>query len=634
MRRRRFLTVVLSALVLLALTAAVARALINPNFTPNDLMEQSGAIYALKLGKADAKMRLNAEIVEVIFGRKPEAKKVVIDLSVSAQVEWAKSIAKRAGERGDAPVLLFVAKGKREFTEVGGGNFSFGVAILQIDRTWLMLNRGENGGYEMASECSKLKGTWDGDSESLRRAMSYLRKNVDDCVPVATGCDWEEEVAKPGKVAGKVSGVRAVDLGSADGLALHVASPSGDRVYQWSAKAQKFVDATAALGVTARSAACVWADFDADGRLDLASWDGKALTVFAQKQPGKLSAGKAVEGFAPAGGVVGLLAVDAGVKGRPGILVGTARGPVLLVPGDGKFSRKELKAGEDLGRAGPPLAADLDGDGLYDVLQPFEKAGLIWPGKGGADFAAPKKVYICGGWDAEKKEGLGPIRTCTGDWDQDGRLDVFGVGPCCCALWHNRGQFKFVNTFAYSGEMCYTAQPDGVGVSLDDHNCDGLQDMLIVYPKDPPHHYFNRGYKSFGKSLETTFDNNEFTGETGEGAQAGLVEDLNGDGGPDLALVLAGGDVQVWITKVNVDEPPLSVRAVLPPKSPFAGPVTVTAWNDRKMLGAWSVSSGSPGAFFGMKAPGKCRLKWRFPGGKEVEKTLTLEEKPAKLVLR
>jgi hypothetical protein len=633
-RRRRLRVIVASTLVVLVAAAAVARALINPNFTPNDLMEQSGAIYALKLGKADAKLRLNAEVVEVIYGRKPDGNRVVIDLGVSAQPEWAKAIAKGAAERGDTPALLFVAKKKqKEFKEVGGANFSFGVAILQIDRTWLMLGPGKDGAFEMSSECSKLKGTWDGDSASLLRAMKYLRKNVDDRVPVAIGMDWAEEVARPGKVEGKVAGARAVDLGSADGLALHVASSAGDRVYQWNARAGKFVDATAALGLTAKSAACAWADLDADGRLDLVSWDGAALKVFSQKQPAKFAAGKPLEGFAPAGGVVGLLAVDAGVKGRPGILVGTARGPVLLVPGDGKYSARELKAEEALGRAGPPLAADLDGDGFYDVLQPFEKAGLVWPGKGGAEFAAPKKVHIAGGWDPKENKGLGPIRTCTGDWDQDGRLDVFGVGEYCCALWNNRGQFKFINTFACSGEMCYTAQPDGLSVGVDDHNCDGLQDLLIVYPGASPHHYFNRGYRSFGKSLETVFNHEAFPSETSDGCRAGLVEDLNGDGGQDMALVMKSGEVQIWLTEVDVDEPPLSLRAVLPPGSPFSGPVAVTAWNDRKCLGAWNVSAGSPGAYFGMSAAGKCRLKWRFPGGKEIEKTETLEEKPKTLSL-
>ena len=67
-----------------------------------------------------------------------------------------------------------------------------------------------------------------------------------------------------------------------------------------------------------------------DGRLDLASSDGKALTIWSQGADGTFASAAVAE--KPEGDCMGLAAMDAGVKGRPESGLGPAgRAPVLLV---------------------------------------------------------------------------------------------------------------------------------------------------------------------------------------------------------------------------------------------------------------------------------------------------------------
>ncbi|MHC4914326.1 MAG: FG-GAP repeat domain-containing protein [Planctomycetota bacterium] len=612
-RPRRLRLALIGAAALVCLSAVTALALINPNFTPNDLVEQSETILAVKLHKPNDKQQVKMEVVRVLKGKKPEGD-LLMDLSAASQKAWAEHVGKLAAARGDDPVPLFIGKYREQ--DEGEEVEALEAGLLQIDRDWVVMDRGKDKGvWNMSHVDTKKQGTWDGGSDMLILAVAYLKDNPDDRVPVEIGCDWLE-TKKPGKVEGKVSTACAVDLDGKGKPALYVAATGGDRLYLWGGK--DFTDATGARKLSAKSAAAAWADFDGDGKLDLASWDGAALKVHLQGADG--FGGKKIDaGFKPDGKVLSMLAVDAGVKGRPGVLVGTDKGPVLLTPADGGFKAAALAAPPaDLGAASPRVVADLDGDGLYDVLQAFEKDGVVWTGKGGGKFEAPRKVGVA--------TGKGVSRCCVGDYDADGLLEVYMIGPDCVRFWSNKGKLKFVDAFGHSGEMCYTAQPGGTGAGTCDLNNDGLQDIWVTYSSDLVHHYFNRGFRSFGKSLSTNWEHEEVQADTADGQQAGVFEDLNDDGGQDMALVLTNGNVLVYLREVWEDEPPLSLRAVLAPKSPYAGPITVTGWNDKRCLGAWNLTAGSAGAPFCLAAPGKVKLKWKFPGGEEQTKTVELEE--------
>jgi hypothetical protein len=277
------------------------------------------------------------------------------------------------------------------------------------------------------------------------------------------------------------------------------------------------------------------------------------------------------------------------------------------------------------------LVADLDGDGACDILQIFEKGSLLWKGKQGAAGAggfepAIKSVIATGCKDRSS--------ACLGDYDMDGLLDVLTVGSEGCRLWNNRGGLKFVETFGHTGEMFTTAGPGGIACGTCDINNDGRQDAIIFYDDGIPLMFFNRGFRSFGKSLTLTEAGLvEGIADTKSGQQAGVVEDFNGDGAQDMALVLKNGDVMVFLRKTIDDDPPLAVRAVLPLGGPFAGPVTVTGWDGKRCLGAWNVVGGSSSAFFGKSGNGAVTLRWNLPGGKPQERQVKLIDTVVRLAV-
>jgi hypothetical protein len=110
------------------------------------------------------------------------------------------------------------------------------------------------------------------------------------------------------------------------------------------------------------------------------------------------------------------------------------------------------------------------------------------------------------------------------------------------------------------------------------------------------------------------------------------MADFTGHNAFDMFLVLANGEL--WLLPRRVEDAALGVVAALSPKSPHAGPVHVTAFDQNKRpLGAWSITAGGPGAMFGMSEPGPLTLKWRLPGGVMQQKEVVVEGKAKRLLL-
>jgi hypothetical protein len=597
------------------LLANSAEALINPRFTPKDLIAQAETVLVVKAGKADAQERVPVQLVKVLKGKSAK-QKFVIDLAASGQKEWTTGVKKDLAAMGEEPMILFAGKIAEEADQPKAAGF------IHV-----------NGDWNMIGVDTPMKGTWEGGTDMLIRCAEYLIGDPDGNVPTAVGCQWAdgEFRRKLGKVAGPVRLMRAVDLASDGHLVLFVAAESGDRLYGWETKKKDFQDVTAQRGLASRSQAAVWADFTGKGKADLVSWDGKALTLWAQTADGRFPSQGVAVAVELKDGCLGLDALDTGVVGRPGVLVSTKSAPLLLRPakGGGFASAAALDlAGADLAALGAVrkcLVADLDGDGFADVLQLGEKGSLIYAGKGAGVFAPAEKCAI--------STGKGVTGACVADLAMDGKLGVFTVGEQGCRLWWNRGNFEFLDTFEHSGEMSYTAGPGGVDCAVCDINGDGRQDMAVFFSAAIPQIFFNRGFRSFGKSLKFT---DEAVGEIKDlsgGQQAGVVEDFTGGGAQDMALAAKDGTIYVFLRKVFDDEPPLCVRAVLSADGP-SGPVTVTGWDGNRCLGAWSVSAGSPGAVLARADAGPIKLTWQFPGGKRQEKSVTVVDGPVKFQLR
>ena len=597
--------------VLLAVAGPVL-ALINPRFTPVDLVREATLIVELTPSPPDGKGVLTATVVKSLKGQCPVAK-----LTIELQPEWAKPLAESMVSTGDGVALLFIGKGEEKQD----------ITFLHLAGHWIRLEAKSESSFAMTAKDVEMRGVWAGGSDMLKEAVEYILSTPDALVPVAAGCEWAERPVL-GKIAGPVNLAQAVDLTGRGEIALFVAADEGDRVYRYDPAGKGFTDATKALKLASKSRLALWADFTGDGRCDLINWDGKALALWAQAADGTFPVAGVPIAADMKGGCLGLSALDAGADGVPGVLVTTTGGPVLLVPKtDGTFNGAALNVGKaersKLGAPGACLVADFDGDGIADVLEPFGDASVFYKGQGRGLFAPAVRCGV--------GAGKGAFISWMGDFDSDGRMDLFMSSEDGCRVWHNRGGLKFQESFVVSGEVTYMLQPKAVCGQTCDINNDGRPDILVGYGQGIPMIFFNRGFRSFGKALQLTEDN--VIPEATAGVQAAVVEDFNGDGGQDMAIVLVTGEVLMFIRSADDPGKCAGVRVSLPMGKGFAGPLAVTGWADKRCLGAWNVTAGAPGPLIGSGEAGSIEVRWQYPAGKARQTKLVVEDRPIRFVV-
>jgi hypothetical protein len=474
----------------------------------------------------------------------------------------------------------------------------------------------------------KMLGTFSGGTDMLLRCITYILTDPNAEVPVTEKVEWGEKI-RVGKTDRKVDMVAAVDLAGDGKLAAFVASQAGDQVYRWNGKTME--ELTAKLALRSRSSVFAWGDFNGDGRLDLASWDGRQLRVYWQKTGGAFDAVDVKAGDVLKDGCLSLSILDVGQNGKPGLLVGTNAWPVVLtLSEDGSAEGRPIAMrefpGKDLGAAGRCVITDFDGDSFPDVVQLCSKGGLFYKGKAPGLFAAPVRNKI--GF------GQGHYGVCLGDYDHDGLPDILVVSTeDVPRLYQNLGEGKFSNVLAHSGSFEYITKPGGICCQTIDINNDGRQDIFVAYDAGlAPQVFFNRGFRCFGLARKLESQAQEMLPEAAEGQQAGCVADFTGHNAMDMFIVL--NNRELWLIPRQVDETPLAVVATLSTGSRFAGPLVVSAFDQNKRpLGAWTVSVGEPGAFLGMSEPGRLTLKWRWPGGEVQEKQVVVERQAMRVAL-
>ena len=104
MRQGRTLGALLAAAVALVLLAAPAAALINPFFTPVDLIKQSKYVVLVKAGP-EANRKIPLQVVRTLKGKAP-AKNLVLDLDAAPAKEHGVELARLlAGTPEGTPIL-------------------------------------------------------------------------------------------------------------------------------------------------------------------------------------------------------------------------------------------------------------------------------------------------------------------------------------------------------------------------------------------------------------------------------------------------------------------------------------------------------------------------------------------------
>ena len=600
-------TVALTALGMLLGLQATASAFIDPSFTPVDLVEQSEVILVLEFADPNEEGTGIGAVKQVLKGEQ-EGETVKVEFlamgdALAAQgralMEWI------AG--GQRQAILFIGSFERD-----GGGGGERVGYLHVGGKWAVLSEFE-GDWDVEGTDPRLLGCWAGSTDMLLRCVKYVMSDESAEVPVRANAVWEPEI-KFAQLKGAIHAVAPVNVsGLAGRTDLFVACAEGDRLYRFDG--QGMADVTDRHGLASRSQVFTWAEFTGDGRLDLLSWDGQALKLYAQKPDGTFEArALSVGGQALTGGCLSLSAL--GTAGGTKVVLGSDGPPMLLTLGpDGSVAAKPLAdpdhAGKDLGQPGVCLVADFGADGKADVLQLFAGGSLLYEGQGGGKFADPVA--------SQPATGDGRRGVCIGDYDADGLLDVFVGGARRPRLFHNLGGGRFVDMLDQSGEIGYISKPGAIGAQSGDVNNDGRQDLLVVYGTQmAPQIFFNRGFRSFGHARELDLHIQDRLPAAGNGQQAGCLGDFNGDGALDMVLALKNGDL--WILNRKVEgEFAMAATAILSPRSPYAGPLNVSCWAGEppRALGTQVVRAGGAPALWGVpeSEAGDVTLKWRTPDG-------------------
>ena len=264
----------MSALALLWMSTT---ALINPNFTPVDLSKQSDVIITLEFKKVEIVKDKDGRdtawavgTVQKVLKGKFEPKEVKIDLLAGIVDAEGKEVMERING-GARQGIMFVGSFSEDAGD-GGKPAAEVKGYVHIGGHWMDATRDKDGTWGMDKDNQLMNGTWSGGTDMLVRAINYVLADPEALLPVREGMEWNKE-SQIAKIDGKILRAAAVDVTGKGKSELFLAAEQGDRLFRWDGKA--LADITVPSGLTSKSQAFAWGDFNGDGTVDLASWDGK-----------------------------------------------------------------------------------------------------------------------------------------------------------------------------------------------------------------------------------------------------------------------------------------------------------------------------------------------------------------------
>ena len=611
------------AIAWLALSGAGdAIALINPSFTPIHLAQQSDLILEVDLAMAkDGKAE--ARIVRSLKG-KPDGKTFAIDFTTCAKKEWAAATEKTIRDSKSAKAVFFAGTIRSDPTISMDDAPPAQKGYLFFNGSWLILSPGAKGVWNLDDDAYTMLGTWQGGCDMFLRALDYVLTDPNPDLPVQDGVTWGAPKTI-GNAGTHVTAVMPIDLALNGKWALLIASEDGDRLFEHNPETGVLAETTAIHKLASKSRAVAWGDFNHDGTLDLASWSRDGLSIYTQNPAGVFTLSNSVSRTAIKPDVVSLCAVDVG--GKAGLVIGTVSGPLLWTLDAAAPQVLDNGGGLRAALGSNSLCyavADLNADGVPDILELLPGGSLLYKGKGPGAFEPAQRCDINPGAD-------GKANLFLGDFDADGLLDVFTISDSSVLLWQNRGNFKFEESFAMTGEMSYKVtggDAKAIGGATCDFNNDDRQDVVLFHGSAKPELFFNRGFRSFG--FGAMIENNLIPNIT-QGQQGGAICDFNNDGAQDLVFVLNDGQIVALYQQLpESSASALCARGALGAKSASAGPLLMTGWKGSRCVGAWNVLPGVSEAFVGMPEAGQVTFKWRPT---QATKEVTVENKPVRFVV-
>ncbi|MFC1757303.1 FG-GAP-like repeat-containing protein [Planctomycetota bacterium] len=282
------------------------------------------------------------------------------------------------------------------------------------------------------------------------------------------------------------------------------------------------------------------ADFDNDGDLDLVSGSfASGAIMWHENNSETAEFGSRHFVDTTAEGVLDVHAADLDGDGLQDILAAAARSDELIWyrnVGDG-FTKSDVITDKAIG-ASSVYAADLDGDGDQDVIEASLRISMVaWYENldGNGDFGDRRII----------NNGIRrPQQVKAADMDGDGDLDVISVsstgeGEFISAhriLWYeNDGTGNFINGINVSRDEVFGLR----AIELGDFNGDGDLDIVAASAHDDTVSLFLSSGR--GQQWERrTIDNGSF------GASSVAVADVDNDGDPDVIAASSEDDTVAW----------------------------------------------------------------------------------------
>lgn len=583
--------------------AMPAWAIINPTFTPTDLIRASLQIVLLEVPPPKDGV-MTAQVIETLRGPAWPQKTLRIewdrqDEAVASQVAGA-----LGGDPRTHAILLLNPKGSA--IQIGTHWF----AVEKREDRWILQRDGED-----------RFSVWAGSAAMLARAVRYVATDARAHFPVRSEMSWGGDL-RLGRLAGKANGCLVADFGGAIGFCAVVLCDGGDRIYQ--IRDGRALDITVRTKLSTASRVATTGDFNGDGRLDLALWDGKLLQIASQGADGTFST-RAVEGLTDC---VSLSPIAAGTR-ETGLVAGTSQGPVLIVSNErGTYTARPVgKSIERLGSGGYCVVADFSNDGRCDLMQLFSSGMLFWSAEVPGRFAAPVELEV--------PLVKNPSAAVCGDFDADGQLDLVVTGEAGIVLLGREGD-RWQALTHITGELAYHGNANRPNVSGSwpaDINNDGRQGLALLYADRNPMLFFNRGFACFGLARELALSDGNNAPAAADAADpfgvpsteaklpaaealqrgqlTGAILDINGDGVPDLLGVDLKGEVWALLGK-RAEGRTAGVSLVLPASAQEA--VTVRLIQKKRTVGMYLVRPGVP-ATAGRADPAPLTVQWTSTDG-------------------
>ncbi|MCC5789925.1 MAG: VCBS repeat-containing protein [Opitutales bacterium] len=556
------------------------QAIINPNFTPRDLVRSSELIQ-----QAEAVYEEEAGQVILTFGE--SLKGEVFDeetITLIPHTSLQQNDLEVAFQGEGAVFSMFFSGGEK----AGGDSY-----LLQVGTVWFQVEP-DGGAYALRSDDLMMNAVWGGSARMLDFAV---RKVIDDPwaqFAVQSDLLWYDEMELE-PLEGSPHRAKELNLGGEMGRGILVLSEYGDQFYALPEEYKEDVgpeNRTESIGLATSSQRAVVVNWNGNDWLDLVTWDGEAvwLQTVDPENPAQLQEPRKLGSLAECLS----LEVISRPGGEPALLAGTSSGPRLLWEEEGEWKERSLVEndedfpGANRGPGGYATTGDFTGNGFPDVMQLFAEGFLLFEGQGEGEFAAPqvKKLRL----------PRNPVTSVVGNFSNNGKLELFigGENGLAYLARHEGDTWEDLLVATYElGHHGNMGNPRVGSMNMVDINGDGTQGVALFYPEYKQMTFFNRTFACFGWARELDVDApthaiSDDVGAAGEltvlgklarGQAAGVMTDVTGNGFADLFAVRPGThEVLVALGERSDSRDRLSLELRLPADQ--HRPVTVTVLDE------------------------------------------------------